>query len=265
MGTGLLKHVILFIWLLLPTLPVGQGIGNEHHNVLKAPRFRVLALAQVGGHHEAYSKAARVWLDKLAADSGFAIDYITNTDKIDSAYLGKHQLFLQLDYAPYGWKPSAEKAFIQYITEGRGGWIGFHHASLLGEFDGFPMWSWFYQFMGNIRFKDYIADFVSGKVKVEDSTHPVMKGVPATFVIDKEEWYTYDRSPRPDVHVLASVDETSYQPATTKKMGDHPVIWTNPRYPARNVYVFMGHSPALFNSNAYTTLFRNAIFWAAQK
>src|SRR5262245_48323945 len=78
------------------------------------PRFRILALAENGGHHVAYSKAAKVWLDKLAADSNFVIDYISNTDKIDSAYLSKYKLFIQLDYPPYAWKPAAVKAFEQY-------------------------------------------------------------------------------------------------------------------------------------------------------
>jgi type 1 glutamine amidotransferase len=48
-------------------------------------------------------------------------------------------------------------------------------------------------------------------------------------------------------------------------MGDHPVVWTNPAKKARNVYVFIGHSPLLFDSKDYTTLFTNAIFWAAGK
>ncbi|MCW3118085.1 MAG: glycosyl hydrolase [Chitinophagaceae bacterium] len=92
-----------------------------------------------------------------------------------------------------------------------------------------------------------------------------MKGLPASFTIEKEEWYTYDKSPRPQVHVIASVDESSYTPARTIKMGDHPVIWTNDHVAARNIYIFMGHSPDLFNNASYKTIFRNAIFWAAGK
>jgi type 1 glutamine amidotransferase len=46
-------------------------------------------------------------------------------------------------------------------------------------------------------------------------------------------------------------------------MGDHPVIWSNPAFPTRNIYIFMGHSPDLFNNIVYTMLFRNAVFWAA--
>ena len=61
-----------------------------------------------------------------------------------------YQVFIQLNYPPYNWNPTAMAAFTEYIEEGRGGWIGFHHASLLGEFDGFPIWPWFRDFMGGI-------------------------------------------------------------------------------------------------------------------
>ena len=135
---------------------------------------------------------------------------------------------------------------------------------LLGEFDGFPMWDWFSRFMGDIRYSNYIATFVSGKVNVEESKHPVMKNVPSSFIIEKEEWYTYSRSPRPNVQVLASVDESSYTTDTKIKMGDHPVAWTNKNVRARNVYIFMGHSPELLKNSAYKTLFKNSIFWAAK-
>lgn len=229
------------------------------------PRFHVLALYENGGHHIEYSKRAKLWLDSLAADSNFSIDYIQNTDKINEAFLSHYQLFIQLDYPPYAWTDKAVAAFEKYIEEGRGGWIGFHHATLLGEFDGYKMWDWFSRFMGGIRYKNYIATFVQGTVNVEDKQHPVMKGIPASFLVKKEEFYTYDKSPRPNVHVLASVDELSYKPDTDIKMGDHPVVWTNEHYKARNVYIFMGHSPILFDDPVYKRLFTNAIFWAAGK
>jgi uncharacterized protein len=90
-----------------------------------------------------------------------------------------------------------------------------------------------------------------------------MRGVPSHFVIRDEEWYTYDKSPRPNVHVLASVDEKTYTPATDKTMGDHPVIWSNEHLKARNVYIFMGHRPEHFENPAFTRIFTNAIFWVA--
>lgn len=227
------------------------------------PPIRILVLYENGGHHIEYSRAAKVWLNQLAADSNLVIDYINNTGTINDSTLGLYALFIQLDFPPYAWAPRAVTAFQHYIEQGRGGWIGFHHAALLGEFDGYPIWPWFAGFMGGIRWKNYIADFAAAKVNVEDTLHPVIKGLPASFVIEKDEWYTWDKSPRPNVHVIASVDESTYTPDSPVKMGDHPVIWSNDHYPARNIYIFMGHSPELFNNKAYTTLFRNAIFWAA--
>jgi type 1 glutamine amidotransferase len=46
-------------------------------------------------------------------------------------------------------------------------------------------------------------------------------------------------------------------------MGDHPVIWTNEKCKARNIYIFMGHHPELFENPAFTEIFKNSIFWAA--
>jgi len=156
-------------------------------------------------------------------------------------------------------------AFIKYIEEGRGGWVGFHHATLLGEFDGYPMWTWFSDFMGSIRFENYIAATASAKVNVEDQKHPVMKGVSKSFVLDKDEWYTYNKSPRPNVHVLATVDESTYSPPSDIKMGDHPVVWVNEKMKARNVYFLMGHDGSLLQSKDFTTMFANAIKWTSGK
>jgi hypothetical protein len=97
-------------------------------------RFKVIALAEAGGIHRPFVDAARVWLQKQSADNNFSIDYIEDTDKIDDAFLSQYRVFIQLNYPPYGWKPKAVAAFTRYIEEGRGGWIGFHHATLLGEF-----------------------------------------------------------------------------------------------------------------------------------
>lgn len=231
----------------------------------KKPHFRVLAFSENGGHHVEYSKAAKIWLDKLALDSNFTIDYEYDTRKFTDTFLGQYQLLIQLDFVPYGWKTTEMNAFKKYIIEGKGGWIGFHHATLLGDFDGFKMWPWFSEFMGGIAYKNYIPGFASGEVNVENSKHPVMKNVPAQFTIEKDEWYTYDKSPRANVKVLASVNEKSYEPKSEIVMGDHPVIWVNEKVKARNVYIFMGHSPDLFNNSAYKKIFTNAIFWASKK
>jgi uncharacterized protein len=229
------------------------------------PKFKALVLAEPGGDHKEFVAAALSWLNTFAIENNFEFtvaDFSAGTSKEN---LSDYQVIIQLNQAPYAWGDTAMAAFENYIEEGRGGWVGFHHASLLGEFDGYPMWNWFSEFMGGIRFKDYIAAKASAKVNIEDKDHPVMKGVPSAFIIPDDEWYIFDRNPRPNVHVLATVDESTYNPDSDIKMGDHPVIWMNEKVKARNIYFLMGHSASLLKSEEFRTMAGNAILWAAGK
>lgn len=228
---------------------------------------RVLVLYENAGHHKPFSAAVLPWLREVASQENLLLTEVYNPKDFNAEYLDGFDVVVQLDYAPYGWPEEAVEAFEEYVDEGRGGWVGFHHASLLGEFDGFPMWPWFSELLGGIRYENYIADLTDGTVSVEDASHPVMAGVPATFVIQDDEFYTYDKDPRncPDVHVLATVDEDSYTLDTPVKMGDHPVVWTNTAKKGRNVYFQFGHSPKLADNEAFRTLLLNAIHWTAGK
>ena len=235
-------------------------------NLLGKPhKAKVLVLTERGGQHGGFTDAGLRWLAAEGVKGNFSITEINNARKMTEAYLSQFSLVIQLDFPPYTWPKEAEDAFVKYIEEGRGGWIGFHHATLLGEFDGYPMWQWFSDFMGGVRFKNYIAPLANGTLIVEDKQHPVMKDVPASFVVPDDEWYTYDKSPRPNVHVLANVDESSYTPASDIKMGDHPVVWVNESKKARNVYFQIGHSSKLYETEGFTTMFRNAINWTLER
>ena len=76
-------------------------------------------------------------------------------------------------------------------------------------------------------------------------THPVTKGLPATYDAPANEWYLWKPSPRlnKDVHVFVTLDPSNY-PIGEKDIiteGDLPVVWTNTKY--RMLYINMGHGP----------------------
>ena len=150
------------------------------------PSFRALVLTERGGQHESFTAAALEWLDGFSQENNFTYEEINSPRDIDSAFLARFKVFIQLDYPPYNWPDKAKAAFEQAIFDGTIGWVGFHHATLLGDFDGFPMWQWFSDFMGGIRFKNYIAETASGKIEVEQPRHPVMKGVSRSFTLPRE-------------------------------------------------------------------------------
>ena len=225
----------------------------------------VLVLYENGGWHKAFTDTTIAWLQDNAEAHGLYFTPITKLTPVDKAFLARFDVILQLDYAPYNWPETAFEAFEDYIDNGRGGWVGFHHATLLGEFDGFPMWDWFSEFMGGIRYDNYLAGLSDACVEVERPEHPVFRRVPESFIIPDDEWYTYDKSPRlnPAIQVLAHVDESSYTSPAGIEMGDHPVIWTNTAKKARNIYIQFGHSPKLMESEAFRQLLLNAILYTA--
>lgn len=236
-----------------------------------APSFDVVVLAQsVNEIHAPMVQGAKTWLTQLAKDSNFTLTWVETPEPFTDTYLSKYELILQLNYVPWSWSATAHRALEKYVEEGRGGWIGVHHALLFGRNvtpSNQALWDWFYKFMGEVNYRAYIASFVEATVRIEQASHPVNRGVPATFRVGKEEWYTWDRTPRPRVKVLANVDEDSYTPNSTVKMGgDHPVAWTNENapYKARNLFLQVGHHPDHYKNEAYVTLMRNAILWAAR-
>ncbi len=140
------KKPLLFLLLLFCVASITARASDTPDHPVK---FRVVAIAEEGkGPHNDFVEAAKVQLQQLATENNFAVDYISNTDQINDAFLAKYKLFIQLNYPPYRWTDVAKLAFQRYITRGTGGWVGFHHAMLLGDFDGYPMWPWWSHFMG---------------------------------------------------------------------------------------------------------------------
>lgn len=229
------------------------------------PSRKVLVLAERGGLHEPFTASGLKWLEDNKEKFNMELTILSTAEHLSKDELNNFHLILQLNHPPYAWSKEAQHDFQNYIDRGIGNYIGFHHASLLGEFDGYSMWKWFSDFMGGVRYENYIADKCDGTVQVEDRQHPVMMDVPGTFVIEDDEWYTYNKDPRQNVHVLAHVDEASYTIKTNIKMGDHPVIWTNPSKGARNVYFQFGHSKLLFDNPEFVRLLENALKWTLEE
>ena len=128
-------------------------------------------------------------------------------------------------------------AFERYMGGG-GGWLGFHVSGF-----GTNAWPWFTEFMGGGRFSASNWPSMPARVNADDPAHPILKGVPATFVAPINEWYSWTPSPRanPDVKVLLTLDGSNFPLGVKNTLngGDIPVAWINTKY--RMVYVNYGH------------------------
>ena len=228
----------------------------------KPHAFKALVILSRADDHAKMMTAARLFLEKIAATNGFEVEITDDTSFLNDKYLKKFSVLIQLQQAPFDMSALQQAAVQRFIEKGSG-WVGIHAAGLTGKQFISPQrtyWQWFEDFMGGVVYSPHPA-FQKGTVVVEDRTHPITRNLPARFEVS-DEWYEFDKSPRPNVKVLATADESSYR--QNKAMGDHPIIWVNPKF-RRMVYIGIGHDASLCTDPNFTTLVRDAILWASSK
>lgn len=227
----------------------------------RPPAFRVLIVASLAKDHIKMMDSAKPFFEHLAMENNFSMDFTKDTSVINDSNLARYQVFVQLQLAPFDMSYSQQDALQKFIESGKG-WVGIHAAGLTGKRfkPGNKYWQWFEDFMGGVVYSPHPA-FQKGTLIVEDRTHPATIHLPPTFEVF-DEWYEFDKSPRGNVRVLATADESTYK--QNKPMGDHPMIWANEKYPA-TIYISTGHDASLFNNPSYVTLLKDAIVWSASK
>ena len=226
------------------------------------PKFKVIAMLSKAKDHNKMMTAAVPFLKSIASNNNFTIDISDDTSLLNDANLSKYTVLIQLQEAPFDMS-ATQQASVQKFVDGGKGWVGIHAAGLTGkDFVGNDKvyWQWFEDLMGGVVYSPHPA-FQKGTVVVEDRNNPITKGLPERFEIS-DEWYEFDKSPRPNVHVLATADEKSYK--QNKPMGDHPIIWTNPKF-RRMVYIGIGHDVSMCTDPNFTKLVTNSILWASSK
>ena len=134
--------------------------------------------------------------------------------------------------------PSQQVAFENYIKAG-GGYAGIHAASDT-EYD----WPWYGELVG-AYFNNHPNGTPTATVKVEDPAHPSTAGIEPLWQ-RTDEWYNFRSNPRTKVHVLASMDETSYAPGAGAMGAEHPIAWCQDYDGGRSWYTGMGHTDAAF-------------------
>jgi hypothetical protein len=141
------------------------------------------------------------------------------------------------------------KSFRDYMDKG-GAWIGFHFAGFALTPSEYPQnWDWYHdQFLGSGEYKSNTWRPTSAILRVENHDHPSTKNLPDTFKSSPNEWYCWknDLTKNPDIHILVSIDSSSFPLGTGPKLyeiwhkGYYPVVWTNKNY--NMLYINMGHN-----------------------
>lgn len=204
-------------------------------------RYKVLVFSKTAGYRHTSIGVGLNAIKKLGVDNQFGVDATEDASKFTLPNLQKYQAIVFLSTTGNVLDTVQQKAFEQYIAQG-GGFVGIHAAADT-EYD----WPWYGGLVG-AYFDSHPAGTPSAVVKVSDHVHPSTAHLPATWP-RTDEWYNYGKNPRGKVHVLATLQESSY---TGGNMGaDHPIAWCHRYMGGKAWYTGGGHTDQSYSDPAF--------------
>lgn len=223
--------------------------------------LRIIVVGSTDKYHAGSVAKGREFFANLAVEKHYSLTFTQDTAMINDDTLANYQVYVQLHLAPFDMS-SKQQAAVQKFIEGGKGFVCVHAAGLTGKqfHPNDTYWQWFEDAMGGVVYSPH-PKFQQGTLIIEDHKHPITKNLPAAIVMT-DEWYEFDKSPRPNVRVLARADESTYK--QNKPMGDHPLVWVNEKY-RRFIYVGAGHDSTAYANPPYAQMLTNAVVWAGSK
>ena len=156
-----------------------------------------------------------------------------------------------------------QKQAIEEFVMGGGGLLTIHTGTVTEN-----NWAWYTQMMG-ARFIGH-PPVQEARLIIENRDHPATSFFTDSVWVIEDEWYSFDRNPRPDVHVLISIDESSYYiddsilvDGVSQRMGDHPMVWYRYAGKGRVFQTALGHTFELYTDPLFLNHIRGAIVWTA--
>ncbi len=176
---------------------------------------------------------------QLGQDHGFVVDATEDAAAFDEDNLRNYDVVVFLSTTGDVLDGSQQADFERFIQAG-GSFVGVHAAS-----DTEYAWPWYGRLVG--------AYFVShpapqeATLQVMDPEHPATRHLAATWA-RFDEWYDL-RYTDPGVHVLLTIDEDSYNGATTGS--PHAMAWSHEFDGGRAFYTALGHTPESYSEAAF--------------
>lgn len=226
---GLVALVMTFgVFLAMPAVSVGP---------------QVLVFSKTAGYRHASIPAAAAAIQQLGLDNGFTVDVSESSAIFNDADLTAYKAVVFMLTTGDVLNLDEQAVFERYIAAG-GGYVGIHSAS-----DTESGWG-FYSGLVGASFNNHPASRQLATVKVADRVHPSTASLPERWTVT-DEWYNFKANPRGLVHVLATLDESTYSGG---QMGfDHPISWCQGYKGGRSWYTGMGHDSSTYSDPQFLT------------
>ncbi|WP_049570944.1 ThuA domain-containing protein [Streptomyces sp. SBT349] len=213
------------------TLAVAAGGVAAAHPGHGDETFNALVFSKTAGFRHDSIPAGIAAIEDLGEENGFEVTATEDAAVFNDAELAQYEVVVWLSTTGDVLNEDQQGAFERYVAGG-GGYAGVHAAADT-EYD----WPWYGELVGG-----YFAGHPAPQdatVHVEDPEHPSTASLPADWG-RHDEWYNYAPNPRESAHVLATLDEGSYEGGTMGE--DHPISWCRDVDAGHAWYTGMGHT-----------------------
>lgn len=201
---------------------------------------RILVFSKTAGYHHASIPKGIEAIQKLGSQHTFDVDTTSNAAVFQEDSLKKYSAIVFLSTTGDILDNRQSIAFERYIQAG-GGFVGVH-AAADAEYD----WGWYGRLVG-AYFSSHPAQ-QSAKFIIKD------KDFKATSFFTDSTWQRTDelynfKKINPDVHVLITIDETSYKGGTNGSV--HPMSWYHEYDGGRAFYTALGHTDESYSEQKF--------------
>ncbi len=267
--------------MLLPYLALLYSCSILPYETKKETKIKALLIDGQNDSHDNWKEWSPVLLKQLDESGLFIVDIFTSPSK------GESLDNFQPDFSDYdvvistyngdNWSSRTRRAFEKYVEKG-GGFVAIHSAS-----SAFPQWEDYNKMLGlsnwneaNAQDKPYIYVNEQGEV-VRDPTnrdesaaddlheivisrfskdHPIMKGLPDTWLHVRDEVLDHLRGPGENMEILAT---------TQLKTGERyePQLMAVTYDKGRVFHTTLGHDKAALSCVGFMTTFIRGAEWAA--
>lgn len=212
----------------------------------------ILVFSHTAGFRHDSIPAAVSAIGGLGNAHGFAVHATEDRSVFNDEALDHYRAVVFLNTTGDILDPDQEAAFQRFIQRG-GGFVGIHAAA-----DTEYEWTWYGQLVG--AYFDSHPHIQPAEIRVIDTVHPSTTMLPRRW-LRTDEWYNYRMNPRGRVHVLAVLDEASYEGGNQGI--DHPIAWCHAYEGGRSWYTGGGHTAESYSEELFLQHLLGGIQYAA--
>ncbi len=252
--------MILRLLMALPFL--GTVLASGAPASTPGPTINLLVISKTAGYRHQVIPTGIKTLVEMGQEAKWGVTATEDTSLVTPEFLSHFDVIVFLMTTKTIFTPQ-EKAAIEGFVKGGKGLLTIHTGADT-EYD----WPWYNRQLG-VKFLGH-PPAQKARLVIEDRNHPATSFFPSSEWVTTDEWYSFNRDPRPDVHVLMSIDESSYNvddnrwfAGVKQRMGDHPLVWYTQNEKGRVFQTALGHTEEMWADPLYRAHLKGAIEWTA--